>query len=480
MMGWAMRRFPPGSFGWLLFHEIRMGIRQRARNSRTRVIGYILLAAFVVFGVMIGYGLRNTPIPVSSAMVVGALTAVILSLSFMTTQAMLGAQRTLYESGDLDLLLSAPVPTRSVLLAKLCGIAGTIVLSFAALTLPFAIPIALFNHPGMFGVVAVLVSCALLAACVGLGLTLVLARIAGPRAARTVGQITAGLLGGAVFLVSQILNTSDHRESRVAVIFHRLANSGVTQSWWGGLPGRAAFGDPVAILVMLGSAVAIFVVTGILFQRWFVSGVQDAGQHLSRSKASKRGIERHFRPSLFGTVFRKEMQLLVRDPQIAFQVVLRLVYLGPLLFIGLRSSQHIPIGPSLAFISVAIAGQLVGSFTWLAVQAEDTPDLITVAPVEKSAIDRTKLLSAMALAAPIAVILPIAIVTQSVLGALVTILFTALGGGAAGFIELKLGKPTERKRLNRRQHGSIVTRLVTLLVTGILGLITGGIVYFLP
>ena len=42
-------------------------------------------------------------------------------MSFMTTQAMLRSQDTLYQAGDLDLLLTAPLPPRRVLLAKLAG-----------------------------------------------------------------------------------------------------------------------------------------------------------------------------------------------------------------------------------------------------------------------------------------------------------------------------------------------------------------------
>lgn len=477
-MGWAMRRFPAGSFGWLLFHEMRVSLRMRVRKSMRRWVGYALITVFLIFGVYTGWGLRHTAIPQSPLTHIVVLTASLLVLSFMITQAMLGAQRTLYESGDLDLLFSAPLESRTVLLAKLCGIAGTIVLSFAVLLLPIALPIAILGHPGLFGIPALLAALALFAACVGLAITLLLARVAGPRAARTVGQIVAGILGGSMFLISQLLNNSEDRQSRAVVIFDRIRDSGVAETWAGSLPGRAAFGDPLAILVLLGGAVLLFWGTGVLFRRLFRSGVADAGQHLSRRTASNKAIARHFRPTLFGAIFRKEWWLLARDPALAFRIVLRLIYLVPLLLVGLQSAHGLPLAPSLAFISVTIAGQLVSSFAWITVSAEDAPDLITVAPVDKEEIDWAKLMAAMAMAVPLSILLPIAIATETVLGAIMTLIFTAVAGGLAGWIELKLGKPVERKSFNRRPPGSFLTRILTLIVTAIFGAVAGVVVYF--
>ena len=480
MLGWAMRRLPPGSFGWLLAHELRVALRARRGKPVTRWIGYALIAVLVGVGLLTAEALADVPIAASATALLVVLTATILMFSFMTTQAVLGSQRTLYEANDLDLLFSAPVRPRSVLMAKLCGIAGAIVLTFAMLILPFVVPVAAVGHPGLFGVIPLLAAVALVAACLGLAITLVLARIAGPRAARTVGQIAAALLGGAVFLASQILNDGGrHRQSSAVTLFERLRASGFGDSAVARLPGRAAFGDPVAILVLLGGAVALFLVTAAVFRRLFERGVADAGKHVGRRPASTRAIARHFRPGLFGAVFDKEFVLLLRDPALAFQIVLRLVYLAPLMLIGMRSGGDLPLGPSLAFVSVAVAGQLVGSFAWLAVSAEDAPDLIAVAPVAKAEVDRVKLGAALAMAAPIALLLPIAIALQSPLGALVTLAMTAGGGAAAGLIELKLGKPAERKSFNRRRPGSFVTRVLTLIVTIVLGGVAAVAVYFI-
>ncbi|HET7316453.1 MAG TPA: hypothetical protein VFI88_03385 [Sphingomicrobium sp.] len=478
MTGWLMRRLPAGSFGWLILHELRVSTRTAASRSRVRWLGWLFLAIFVGVGILIAVELRDTPMSPSPIAFAVILTATVGLFSFMATQAMLGSQRALYEVGDLDLLFSAPLPQHIVLLAKLAGIAAAVVVAFGVLTLPFLVPIALLGHPQLFGAVALIVALALVAASLGLALTLTLARFAGPRAARTVGQIAAAMFGGALFLVSQFLSNSGRHESRLEVLFHRIQSSGFAQSWAGSLPGRTAFGDPLAVILVLGFAVLIFAATGVVFQRLFLSGFQDAATKLNRNRVSRRGFGRHFRAGLFASVFRKEWLLLARDPALAFQIVLRLIYLAPLLLIAYRNHDF-PVAPGFAFLSVAIAGQLVGSFAWLAIAAEDAPDLITVAPVEKTTVDRVKLASALAMATPLAIILPIAIFPETPLGALVTFVMTAIGGALAGLLELKLGKPAPRKTFARRRSGSIVVGILTLVITGVFGGLAGLIVFLL-
>ena len=186
-MNTLMRRLQPDGFAWLLVHELRLAMRNRRRGARGTWIGLILLAVFVGLGIMAALALRGVPIHGGPAIYTGALAASILLMSFMTTQALLRSQHTLYESGDLDLLLSAPLEPRTILRAKLCGIAASVVLSFALLVLPIAIPVAALGHPGLFGIPALLAALSLISACLGLAVTIFVVALAGPRAARTLG-----------------------------------------------------------------------------------------------------------------------------------------------------------------------------------------------------------------------------------------------------------------------------------------------------
>jgi len=469
-MSALMHRLRPGSFAWLVLHELRVGSRNARRRARSLWFGLILLALFTGFGIMIALGLRDVPIAGGPALYTGALAASILLMSFMTTQALLRSQHTLYESGDLDLLLSAPLEPRTILRAKLCGIAASVVLSFTLLVLPFAIPIAIFGHPGLFGIPLLLAALSLTSACLGLAIMLGVVALAGPRAARTLGQILGALLGGAVFLVSQLMsNGGGGRRSAAMSLFnwlmaHRIGTGGI-----GALPGRAALGDPLAAALLLGGALILFAATGYAFGRSFLASYQKARMRLSRRRAATGPVARHFRAGLFGSMFAKEWRLLARDPALAFQIVLRLIYLAPIALAAFGRGGGPPLLPALAFASVLIAGQLVGSFAWLAVSAEDAPDLLTVAPIARRQVERAKLASAMAMAAPFGLILPAALALSSPLGALATVALTAAGGACAGLIEIKWQKPAPRKTFQRRRSGSMIAGILTLLATAFFG-----------
>jgi ABC-2 type transport system permease protein len=469
----------PGSFAWLVLHEIRLAWRTRPRRSAAGWIGLALLVGYIGFGCFAAWNLRDQPITGSPEIMTGILVGSVVAFTFMTTQAMLGSQRTLYESGDLALLFSAPIEGRTVLLAKLLGIAGTIVLTYAMLLLPIVLPVAILGHPGLFGVIALLAALALIAAAIGLATTLALATLAGPRAARTVGQIVAALTGGALFLGSQVLSHSDRRQSSAMLLFERFHARGIGSHGWTGLPGRAAFGDPVAILALAAIGGLLFVAAGATLERLFLSGYQDGGMRLSRAKPTGRATRRLFHAGLFRSIFAKEWRLLARDPALAFQIALRLIYLAPLVFAAMGGGRHIPIAPSLAFASVLLAGQLVGSFAWLTVSAEDAPDLIAVSPVAKSDVDFAKLMAALAMAAPFALILPIVIGLHQPLGALVTVVLTAMGGGLAGLIEMKLGKPAPRNSFAKRRSGSMVAGILSIIIAAFFGGAAAIAVYFL-
>lgn len=469
----------PASFAWLVRHEIRLAWRNRRTKSRTRIVGYLFLAGYLAFGCWMAWLLRHVPFTWNSWVGVGALAGSILLFSFMTTQAMLGSQQTLYESRDLDLLLTAPIAPRTAMLAKLAAIVGVIVLTYLVLLAPMLVPFAVLGHPQILGTLGVIAALAFTAAAVGITLTLVLARLAGPRAARTLGQIAAALLGGAVFIGSQLLSHGDRSRSSVMILFEKFRAQGLGESGLSGMPGHAVFGDPLSLAAMLGLGVALFAATGVLLQRRFLASYQDAGMPLARRTRGKSApAARLFHAGLFSSIFAKEWRLLARDPALAFAIVLRLVYMAPILY-GFSHGGRSMIAPALGFTSVLIATQLTGSFAWLAVSGEDAPDLITVAPIAKAEIDIAKLMAALAMAAPIGVIMPVVIAWHSIPAAIVTLIMTAIGGGLAGLVELKLGKPGQRAAFAKRRQGSVIASLVSLLIAVVFGGISAIAIYSL-
>jgi ABC-2 type transport system permease protein len=256
----------------------------------------------------------------------------------------------------------------------------------------------------------------------------------------------------------------------MVAVFRELRAYGIGDTGLSALPGRAALGDPIAILLMLGTGLLLFALAGATLQRLFLSGYQDGGVRLSRARPTGRRIARLFHAGLFRSIFAKEWRLLARDPALAFQIVLRLVYLAPLVFVAFGGhGRQTPLAPGLAFASVLIASQLAGSFAWLTVSAEDAPDLLAVSPVAKDEVDLAKLAAALAMTAPLAAILPIAIAFQTIPGAITTFVCTTIGGGLAGLVELRLGKPGKRSSFRRRRSGSMVATILSMLIAGAFG-----------
>lgn len=469
-MNLAMRLLRPGGFAWLVAHELRVSIRSMRRRRRNALVALLLLGLYAAFGIWLATLVQDVPIVPGPLAFTAALAVSILLMSFMTTQALLRSHHALYETGDLDLLLSAPMAPGIVMGAKLCGIAGAVVLSFALLVLPIALPVAILGHPGLFGIPALLAALALASACLGLAIMLAIVRIAGPRAARTVGQIVGALLGGGIFILSQFMSNGGGRRSGGLALFNWLAAHQVGTTGAASLPGRAAFGDPLAAALLLGGALAIFAATGFLFGRSFLASYQGATMRVSGRRAPAVGsIARHFRFGLFASMLAKEWRLIARDPALTFQVLLRLIYLAPLALTALGHGRGAAVPSVLAFASVLIAGQLSGSFAWLALSGEDAPDLLAVAPVERRQVERAKLGAALLMTAPLGLILPAALALSTPLGALAALAFTLAGGALAGLIEIRWQKPAPRKSFARRRSGSIVASLLTIATSAAFG-----------
>ncbi len=286
-------------------------------------------------------------------------------------------------------------------------------------------------------------------------------------------------MGGAFFLATQITRgETDNRESAFTELFGWFSSHGYGAAGWTGIPSRAAFGDPLSLALLLGGSLAVFVLTSAGMNRLFVASYRAGGMRLSRTRRVRGGLARHFRERLFGTVFAKEWKLLARDPALVFQVVLRLVYLAPLFLIGARNPQAF--APMMAFMSVVIAGQMVGSLAWLTVSAEDSPDLLKVAPIDKERVDRAKMSAALAMALPFTLILPVAIGLRSIPGALVTFAATLLGGWLTALLEVRFGKPAQRSSFRRRgASGGVVRTLIQFAMTIALGGVAAGTVFSL-
>jgi ABC-2 type transport system permease protein len=187
--------------------------------------------------------------------------------------------------------------------------------------------------------------------------------------------------------------------------------------------------------------------------------------------AGRRVSGRAFEGGLNAALMRKELRLLLRDPNLLSQVLLRVLYILPLAFAMLRGAaapHRIGVfttgGPlTLTLAVVFVAGQLAGSLAWITICAEDAPELLACAPVDGSRVRWAKLAAAMV---PIAILLGPILLAQAWFSPWVGLCAAAGASGSAvssGLINLWFEKPAQRKAFRGRRTGSILAGVAEVL-----------------
>ena len=479
--------FAVQSTPWLLFHELRLARRSlfaaRGMRWRTPIIG----VAFLVTGAFVGvpaaialqrFGLPRTPL-------VGLLAALgtLAVFTLMLSQSLAAATETLYSRADLDLLLSSPIAPGKVLFAKCAGIAANAFLSFAILVTPLAVPVAVLAAPRWLAIYVVLAALALLATALGLGAAIGLFRLIGPRRTRTISQLLAVLIGAGLFLVAQGRNlVGQERVVHWMGGFMRSVGRGQGISGPLSWPLRAVDGDPAVLAVLAAVAGASFAAVTLWVGRRFGSDAAAAGG-AAVGEGPRRGGEGAFAAGVFRVTVRKELRLLGRDIPLLAQVLLRVLYLLPLIFLLLRNAggdggaMRLPIGVGAV---VFVCGQVAGSLVWLTVCAEDAPELIGCAPASAAAVRRAKLCAALA---PLAALMIVPLLALLVLAPLAGVAAMAGCSAAAlcgALIGFALQKPAKRSAFRRRRSGSLVASIVEFAAAAAVAAASGAAVAWPP
>jgi ABC-2 type transport system permease protein len=161
-------------------------------------------------------------------------------------------------------------------------------------------------------------------------------------------------------------------------------------------------------------------------------------------------------------------------------MLLRLVYLVPMLLVLLQHQTRGVVLPAMAFVGVFVTTQLTGDLAWLVISGEDTPDLLAVAPIARAMIGRTKAAVAVAMAAPLLGAVALGIGSRAPVLVLVIVPIGLAGSATAASIQLRLERPSPRKAFGRRTRGaSIAANLLVLLVALTLGGISAGTTWWL-
>jgi ABC-2 type transport system permease protein len=399
-------------------------------------------------------------------------TAIWLLFGFMMLgAAMHNAIAVLFTRADFDLLLSAPISPRAILLARLAGIAVGAALSGAF----FLIPVINGWTIGLgvryaWGYLVWLLLAATMGS-ISVWLTLLLVRWLGPRRARTWSQVLAACLGASIYIGFQAQNfmPQEFRDgfgNVVATVFAHPVPATIP---------RAAQGEAPALLALVFVAGAFIAITARLLSRMFTTGIQEAGG----IKPPTRTVAGHYRfaAGLGRATFRKDLRLIARDPLLLSKVLPTVFYLVPILFsIGKFGNAGVvgALAPFAVLIAISIASTLVS----VAASGEEGWDLIRLSPASTLSLRVAKIAagSVLPIAACALIAIAIAVLGRPLLG-LFSLVMSALCAGSLGWLEVATIKPTTRSDLVQRggrSGGVSAERLVFGAIFMIAGV--GGVV----
>lgn len=475
----------PGSIAWLARHEIRLFWYNAAsgkpkaapRRPGTGGLAALGLAWLVLHVAAFFVVSRTAGIDAADPRVLVAVTALMFGcMTFMLSSALKSSVLVLFERGDLDLLLSSPLPSRSIFTVRLATVAAGTAALYLFFLAPFAHMGAVLGHTRWLAVYPVILASATIIACAAMLMTLGLVRVLGARRTRVVAQVIGALAGALLFILSQVFSHySQTMETEAAAAFAQAFSAGgllgAASPFW--LPGRALLGDPLPVLGTVLVAIAAFMFTAGRTHRFFVHGLQQAASSSRAARPPEGGVRYRFGRSLFDTVVRKEWRLIVRDPHLISQVALQLIYLLPLCFIVFRRSE-IQL-PALAAGLTLLCSSLTASLAWITVSAEDAPDLLRSAPAAARTVRLAKLAAAVTPSLAIISIPLLWLVMRAPVAGLLAC-FTVCGGVcAAAIIVHWCGRPASRGDFTTRGKGDFLRSMLEVLN----GLAWGGLAWSL-
>jgi ABC-2 type transport system permease protein len=350
MKGWLTWR--TGSVMWLLAHEWRLFFyemgQSRAGGTARRGVSYkrIAMLAIVLVAMHAGAWAVLSHLPALSGelparFIMGTGVALILVFSMMLSLALNRSVSALFVRGDMDLLLSSPLPAQTIFSVRLAGIVFGVAAIFMVVLSPFAHVGLVLGQVRWLAIYPAILSMALIASSLGIALTLALVRLLGVRRTRVAAQLLGALTGAGFFLLTQLFGSlGEHFRTELnAIVLSLIGPGGLFNEkslFW--LPARALFGSPWELLVFAATGVACFWLTVRFTRHFFVRVVQQAGALMLRKTASVPGV-----------------------------------------------------GAGMTFLAASLTGSLI----WIIISAEDAPDLLAASPVDPRTVRHAKLFAAM-------------------------------------------------------------------------------------
>ncbi len=462
----------PGSLLWLLRNEVRVRWRELIGETKASTLILTGAAIFVAVHLMLWgiarslRGVLTSPLPPEA--VFFAAIVVLVLLPFGVAAGINHAVVALFDRGDLDLLASSPVSSRTVFASRVLAVAAGVFVGLGIFMLPLASLGLLLGLPQLLGAVPTLASLAVVCACLGMLITLLLVRLLGPRRARTAAQLLAALSGVALFVASQLPallgDRVDLGERLAAFVRYFEPGSLLAADSPVWLPMRALLLDPLGTLTALAGAGLVLWATVGLLHRAFAHGIGLSEGRRARRRRAPTAVRFASRGTL-RVLLSKEWKLIVRDPFLVSQVLLQLFYLLPatylLLFSDTSAFGAIDPAPALAAMLVVLGGTMASSLARIAVVGEEAQDLLAASPVSDRTIRRGKSLAALVPVWALAVPVSLAIAFSSPLAGVAAAILTAVSSSAV--VLMRLWNPAAARRQDLFKRKSMGDPVIAVL-----------------
>lgn len=479
----------PGSFKWLVANEVRLNWRRFAGmlGQAGKVPPLAIAALAGVIAHVLAWPVVAALGPIAdgtarSGADAWPLAGILLAVfCWMIAQSLFGAIRTLYDRGDLDLLLGSPLPAVRIFAAKSLSIAASTVGSIAVLVLPVANMGVVTGRPQWLAIYPVLVSLGLLATAVAVFTAISLFFLFGARRARLVMQLIGAAIGGGFVLIVQVvLLLPDAMQNTVTGVLAASMAPGSRLAAVIGIPVAATLGDMSANFVMLVLAVACFGGAVFLLSEPFAkASLAASGQgavQVQLCSRRRKGFKSRPGPALR----RKEWRLLMRDPGLFAQISLQIIYTLPMVLVLVKSNT-VPMVVAIVPSIVVIVAQVAASLAWITVSGEDAPELIATAPVNAAAVDASKF---SAIAIPIAGLLAIPVAALALVSIRAAVITAGLAIGASlstALLNIWHPMPGNRRGMLRRHSQSKLMALIEHIIAmmwaaaAVLAFVAGGL-----
>jgi ABC-2 type transport system permease protein len=459
---------------WLLRNDLKLGRRDfRVGTTSQKSIAFVIFLGVIVILHLAGFAAAPKLVKLHAAGgdSLTMVTVILIGVSALClSKAMSGMLDQMRDHGDLELLITSPLPPRIMLRARLIAIA----LGAGAMPLIAAIPIIngmmLRGRFDWVGVYPVLVSLALIAAVLAVSLFLGLLAAFGPKQARLAARVIATALGGIAFLSSQTLLVFSPAQRNAAWQAVRPENS-LHPAGLGWIAARAMYGEPLSIIVMLTVAIG----GTLLITRFFERSYGESALAILNADRGGRAIKRaHFGAPLWYVLLRKELRNFIRQPGLAIQIIYQFIFLIPAASAVIRLSEGVPASGGVLFITVMMTGRISSVFMDVIIRNDRAADLVVSAPIDQNFVFRVKV--AILIAAVFAVTAPLLLIVLFKMPYAVPVIAGATTGSVVTRFWLELRKPrtVHQTSLRGRLHFSPAS--LTGAMTDIAWSVAGGMV----